>query len=108
MPIVKTKIEDMRKKLNCTLLIDDDVVSNFVSEKVIQGSEITRELKVAQNGHVAIKYLEKCSSAENALRARDARVCPEAQSSSFPFPIDRDQPRPLTSPVLKLLISAYF
>ena len=59
----------MKRKLNCTLLIDDDVVSNFISEKVIQGAEITNELKIAQNGHVAIKYIEKCSTGEN--------VCPE-------------------------------
>jgi CheY-like chemotaxis protein len=55
----------MKKKINCTLLIDDDVVSNFVSEKVIQSSDITNELMVAQNGHVAFKYLEKCSSFDN-------------------------------------------
>ena len=60
----------MKKKLNCTLLIDDDVVSNFISEKVINNANITNELKVAKNGHVAIKYLEKCSSSgEN--------TCPE-------------------------------
>ncbi len=55
----------MKRKLNCTLLIDDDAVSNFVSEKIIQSAEITKELKIAQNGHVAIKYIEKCSSGEN-------------------------------------------
>lgn len=55
----------MKKKFNCTLLIDDDIVSNFVSEKIIQNADITNELKVAQNGHVAFKYLEKCASAEN-------------------------------------------
>ncbi len=56
----------MKNKLNCTLLIDDDVVSNFVSEKVIQISDITNELKVLQNGHVAIKYIEKCASSNSA------------------------------------------
>ncbi|HVD99899.1 MAG TPA: response regulator [Cytophagaceae bacterium] len=55
----------MKKKFNCTLLVDDDIVSNFLSEKVIQGSDITNELKIAQNGHVAFKYLEKCSAVEN-------------------------------------------
>jgi CheY-like chemotaxis protein len=60
----------MKKKLSCTLLIDDDIISNFVSEKVIQGAGITEELKVAQNGHVAFKYIEKCSSADN-------NPCPE-------------------------------
>ncbi len=55
----------MKKKINCTLLIDDDVVSNYLNEKIIQNADITNELKVAQNGHVAFKYLEKCSSVEN-------------------------------------------
>ena len=55
----------MRKKFNCTLLIDDDIVSNFVSEKVINSANITNELKVAQNGHVAFKYIEKCSDVTN-------------------------------------------
>lgn len=55
----------MKKKFNCTLIIDDDIVSNFVSEKIIQNADITNELKVAQNGHVAFKYLEKCASAES-------------------------------------------
>ncbi|HVD96840.1 MAG TPA: response regulator [Cytophagaceae bacterium] len=52
----------MKKKLNCTLLVDDDVVSNFVSEKIIQNANITNELKVATNGHMAFKYIEKCAA----------------------------------------------
>jgi response regulator of citrate/malate metabolism len=55
----------MKRKINCTLLVDDDIVSNFVSEKVIQVSNITNELKVARNGQVALKYIEKCSSTDD-------------------------------------------
>jgi CheY-like chemotaxis protein len=55
----------MKKKINCTLLIDDDIVSNFLSERVIQNANITNELKVVQNGHVAFKYIEKCTAVES-------------------------------------------
>ena len=55
----------MKKKLNCTLLVDDDVISNYISEKIIRSSEITNELKIVQNGHVAYEYLENCASVDN-------------------------------------------
>jgi CheY-like chemotaxis protein len=53
----------MNGKINCTLLVDDDIVSNFISEKAIEFSNITHELKVVRNGQVALKYLENCLSA---------------------------------------------
>ena len=55
----------MKRKINCTLLIDDDMISNFISEKVIQRSDITNELKIAQNGHAAFEYIEKCASIDD-------------------------------------------
>ncbi len=54
----------MNTKLNLTLLVDDDGVSNFVSEKIIKSAGITNELEIVTNGHAAFKYIEKCTSTD--------------------------------------------
>ena len=59
----------MKTKLKSTLLVDDDMVSNFVSERIIKSSNITEELKIVSNGHVALKLIEKCVSSNQS--------CPE-------------------------------
>lgn len=59
----------MKTKFNCTLLVDDDMVSNFVSERIIKVANITDELKIVSNGHAALKYIEKCAASN--------QLCPE-------------------------------
>jgi response regulator of citrate/malate metabolism len=49
----------MKKRLNCVLLIDDDIASNFLSEKIIRNADITNEIKIAPNGEVAIANIEE-------------------------------------------------
>jgi CheY-like chemotaxis protein len=56
------KEEVMFKKVNCVLLVDDDNVSVFLSEKFIRSLDITHEIKIAPNGEMALKYLLECSS----------------------------------------------
>ena len=52
----------MFRKLNCTLLVDDDNVSVFLSEKFIRSLNITNEIKIAPNGEAALQYIKECSS----------------------------------------------
>lgn len=52
----------MKPIFNCTLLVDDDMVSNFVSERIIKTANITNELKIVSNGHIALKHIEKCAA----------------------------------------------
>lgn len=58
----------MKRKINCTLLVDDDMISNFISEKYLQKMGVSEEVKIVTNGEMALKYIEECG--ENSL-------CPE-------------------------------
>lgn len=48
----------MKKKLNCILLVDDDKVTNFVSQRVIDRMGCTEKVEIAQNGLEAIDLLK--------------------------------------------------
>ncbi|MBX9852927.1 MAG: response regulator [Cytophagaceae bacterium] len=54
------------KTLNCVLLVDDDNVNNFLTEKVIQKIGLCRKIKTSLNGEEALLYLAKncCSFQE--------------------------------------------
>lgn len=54
-------------KLNCVLLVDDDKVSNFISERVIKKLDLCNNVRVSNNGEEALLYLTKycCSFEEN-------------------------------------------
>ncbi|MBC8053497.1 MAG: response regulator [Sphingobacteriaceae bacterium] len=45
------------KKLNCILLVDDDISTNFLHKKILQKAEVAEEILVALNGKEAIDYL---------------------------------------------------
>ena len=47
------------RKLDCILLIDDDIATNFINKKIIQKTNITEHVQVALNGKEAIDYLCK-------------------------------------------------
>lgn len=47
------------KKLNCILLIDDNVHDNYFHSRVIEESDAANQVKTALTGDEAIAYLEK-------------------------------------------------
>ena len=47
------------KKLNCILLVDDDMTTNFLNEELINDLKIAKEVHVAWNGQEALDYLNK-------------------------------------------------
>lgn len=50
------------EKLNCVLLVDDDMVINYLNEGLLKKYEITDNVKTALNGEEALLYLSKHSS----------------------------------------------
>ena len=49
------------KKLDLVLLVDDDEISNFVTEKYINKSELVKKLEIKVNGQEAANYLDECT-----------------------------------------------
>lgn len=47
------------KKLECILLVDDNVNDNFVHFMTIKETETTRQIKTARDGKKALEYLDK-------------------------------------------------
>lgn len=47
----------MENKLNCILLVDDDLATNFINKKIIQKANITEHVHAALNGKEAIEYI---------------------------------------------------
>lgn len=47
----------MENKLNCILLVDDDIATNFINKKIIQKANIIEHIQVALNGKEALDYL---------------------------------------------------
>lgn len=52
-------MENMEQKLNCILLIDDDLATNFINKRIIQKANLTEHVYVTLNGKEAIDYLCK-------------------------------------------------
>lgn len=50
-------MEKKINKINCILLVDDDLATNFINKKVIQRANITEHIQVSLNGKEAIDYL---------------------------------------------------
>ena len=46
----------MRKLIN-VLLIDDDPQSNFIATSLLKGLEITKDIKIAVNGHEGLDFI---------------------------------------------------
>lgn len=47
------------KKVNCILLVDDNVADNYYNEYIIKHDDICNQIKVVVNGLEAIAYLTK-------------------------------------------------
>ena len=45
------------EKLNCVLLVDDDYVTNFLTERLIKKLDLCDNVKVSHNGEEALLYL---------------------------------------------------
>lgn len=54
----------MKNKLNCILLVDDDEPTNFLNQMVLEELNITKHIKIAENGKEALSYLEKTGSGD--------------------------------------------
>lgn len=52
----------MNRKLNCILLVDDDVASNFINKKTIEKAGIAEKVDVVLNGKEALDYLTNSGS----------------------------------------------
>ena len=46
-------------QFNCILLVDDDYVNNFLTERVIRKLTIAKEIKAVRNGEEALTYLSE-------------------------------------------------
>lgn len=47
----------MKKKLNCILLVDDDLPTNFINERVLKKIDCSENIKSVQGGFEALDYL---------------------------------------------------
>ena len=54
-----------RQKLACVLLVDDDDVTNFVNESVIQDAGVAEEIMTAHNGREALEAIQGGVSEDN-------------------------------------------
>lgn len=57
------------KKINSILLIDDDPISNFLTERLLLKMQVADDVKIALNGIQAIQMIEN--------HCEDGRPCPE-------------------------------
>jgi CheY-like chemotaxis protein len=56
-------------KIKKVLIIDDDPITNYLTEELLRETQSAEEIAVAENGALAIDYLEKhASSAEKAVQ----------------------------------------
>jgi len=46
-------------QFNCILLVDDDYVNNFLTERVIKKLNIAKEIKAVRNGEEALTFLSE-------------------------------------------------
>ena len=50
-------MNDMEKKLNCVLLVDDDEATNFIHKMIIKGHGSCENIVFRTNGEEALNYL---------------------------------------------------
>jgi len=55
----KIKGQDMKRKLNCILLVDDDPDDNMFHQIILEEMDIVDKIEIAINGVEAISYLKK-------------------------------------------------
>jgi CheY-like chemotaxis protein len=55
------------KKLNTVLLIDDDKITNFINQRLIEGLNVTENVTALLNGKEAIDYIKESTSQKKPL-----------------------------------------
>ncbi len=50
---------DLMPHFNSILLVDDDYVNNFVTERLLKKSDIAKEIKAVRNGEEALTFLSE-------------------------------------------------
>ncbi|MBX9853822.1 MAG: response regulator [Cytophagaceae bacterium] len=68
------------KTLEKIVLIDDDIVSNFIAKKAIERSDLANRIKSISDPEYALKFLE-----ERCIQKSDG-ICPELVLLDFNFP----------------------
>lgn len=58
----------MNKKFNKVLLVDDDDISNYLTEVLIQKLDFSGEIEVYKNGEEALNYIRDCIINQNGLQ----------------------------------------
>ena len=62
------------KKFKCILLVDDDYTSNFLSQMIIESSNVADHIHVRKNGQEALQFVrDHCPSGEESV----APTCPD-------------------------------
>lgn len=56
----------MKKKLNCVLLIDDDLGTNFINQMLIKKANITDRIETVLNGKEALDFITNKGKYEKA------------------------------------------
>lgn len=64
MPDFNQRTIDKMSIINCTLLVDDDSINNFINQRLIEELAITEELSLAENGLEALEYIKQYSEDE--------------------------------------------
>lgn len=60
------------RKFNCTLVVDDDPISCFINEKIIEAACLTDHAHLAHNGKEALDFIE-----DNCNVVYIAPACPD-------------------------------
>jgi|SRR5690554_4594325 len=58
------------KKYNCTLVVDDDPISCFINQKIIELSNITDHIAIVHNGWEALEYISNNLSHNRGFSAK--------------------------------------
>jgi CheY-like chemotaxis protein len=64
----------MKPKLKCVLLIDDDEPTNFISTMLLNETNCTEHIQVAESGELALNYL---TNSEYFCNDRNSHPCPD-------------------------------
>jgi CheY-like chemotaxis protein len=58
------------KKLNCVLLVDDDLATNFLHSVIVEDARLTDCVATAESGEAALGYLAQCGDPTDSATAR--------------------------------------
>ncbi len=53
------------QKLDCIILVDDDEVTNYVHESVIEDADAAKDVRVAEDGQQALNLLQELEAKES-------------------------------------------